>query len=297
MRLIEVLERDQIVVPLEADTVKGAVAELAERLVSSGVVAEPSQLDRLTGDERIRDVVHIGDRVLLPHMRTDAVARLVVAIGISPEPLRTTEDDEVRQERVVVLVLAPPAAANLYLQMVAALARALRDDEVVDRLVVARSADEVLAIPELEELVVQPRLTVRDVMTQRVFRVYPDTPVRELLDLFTRHELKAVPVVNEKREVLGVVTDRDLLRHLTPNTVRAGGGARSESSPDDKPAFDAPVREIMSRSVMCISEDQGVAEVAGIMINKNVERLPVVSEGRLTGFLTRGDILRKLYGR
>jgi CBS domain-containing protein len=51
----------------------------------------------------------------------------------------------------------------------------------------------------------------------------------------------------------------------------------------------------MSRSVMCISEDQGLAEVATIMVNKDVERLPVVSEGRLTGFLTRGDIIRKLF--
>ena len=56
------------------------------------------------------------------------------------------------------------------------------------------------------------------------------------------------------------------------------------------------VRDIMSRSVMCISEDQGLAEVASVMVNKDVERLPVVHEGKLTGFLTRGDILRKLFG-
>lgn len=297
MRLIEVLNPDHVVAPLSSRTVRGAVAELAQRLVDSGAVTEPAQLDRLTGEERLRDVVHVGDRVLLPHMRTDAVSKLVVAVGIAPEPLISADDDDAAAERVVVLVLAPPAAASHYLQMVAALARALRDDVVVDRLTRARSPSEVLAIPELQELVVQPRLTVRDVMTQRVFRVYPDTPVRELLDLFTGHELKAVPVVNEKREVLGVVTDRDLLRHLTPNTARAGGGARSESATDDRSAFDTPVREIMSRSVMCVSEDQGVPEVAGIMINKDVERLPVVSEGKLTGFLTRGDILRKLYGR
>ena len=48
---------------------------------------------------------------------------------------------------------------------------------------------------------------------------------------------------------------------------------------------------------MCISEDQGLAEVVSIMINKDVERIPVVSEGKLTGFLTRGDILRKLFGQ
>jgi len=267
-----------------------------QRLVDTGALAHPERLERLTNEDRVRDVVHVGDRVLLPHVRTDAVEKLVVALGVSPRPLRPAPGAQEGAERIVVLVLAPPAAANHYLQMVAALARALRNDAVVDRLAAATSPEEVLAVPELHELVVQPRLTVRDVMTQRVFRVYPDTPVGELLELMSRHELKAVPVVNEKREVLGIVTDRDLLRHLLPNTVRVGAGERPELRAEGL-GFEVPIREIMSRSVMCISEDQGLAEVVSIMINKDVERIPVVAEGKLTGFLTRGDILRKLFGQ
>lgn len=297
MRLIEILRAEHIVAPLRADTFRAAVTTLVRRLTDTGAVREPQRLERLTGDEHVRDLVHVGDRVLLPHMRTDAVDHLVVAIGVAPEPLRASGDAEPGREQVVVLVLAPPEAASHYLQMVAGLARALKDEPVVDRLVEARSPEDVLAIPEIRDLVVQPRLTVRDVMTQSVFRVYPDTPVSELLDLVTRHELKAVPVVNEKREVLGVVTDRDLLRHLTPNTVRAGGGTRADMQVNDRGAIEMPVRDIMTRSVMCISEDQALSDVAAIMVNKDVERLPVVAEGKLTGFLTRSDILRKLYGR
>ncbi|HET7274347.1 MAG TPA: CBS domain-containing protein [Longimicrobiaceae bacterium] len=296
MRLTQVLHREHIVVPLEATTIRAAVQALVQNLVDTGAVTHPEKLDQLLADERVRDVIHVGDRVLLPHLRTEAVDELVVSMGIAPSPLRAGARGEVGVEQVVVLVLAPPPSANVYLQMVAALARALRKEEVVDRLVDTTSPEEVLAIREISSLVVQPRLTVRDVMTQRVYRVYPQTPVRELLELMSRHELKAVPVVGEKREVLGVVTDRDLLRHLLPNIVRVGAG---EGEPDsaDGPAAEVQVREIMSRSVMCISEDQGLAEVASIMVNKDVERLPVVAEGRLTGFLTRGDILRKLFGK
>jgi CBS domain-containing protein len=297
MRLIEVLLPDHIVAPMEADTYRDAVAVLVRRLESTGTIAHPERLERLTTEDRVRDVVHVGDRVLLPHVRTDAVEQLVVAVGVSPHPLRPTPGAQEGAERVVVLVLAPPAAANHYLQMVAALARALRDDAVVDRLAGATSPEDILAIPEIRELVVQPRLSVRDVMTQRVYRVYPETPVGELLELMSRNELKAVPVVNEKREVLGIVTDRDLLRHLLPNTVRVGGGGERPELRSERGSLEVPVREIMSRSVMCISEDQGLAEVVSIMINKDVERIPVVSEGKLTGFLTRGDILRKLFGQ
>jgi CBS domain-containing protein len=323
MRLIDILRPEHIIAPLSAGTVGEAVGALVQRLVETGAVVQPDALSRLTSDEHIRDVVHIGDRILLPHMRTDAVSSLVVALGVAPEGLRRKmmrhsgasrrspvhgevvqsypedsggRDADAGPEQVVVLVLAPTDASNRYLQMVAALARALREPTTVDRLVRAASADEVLEIAEIRDLTVQPRLAVRDIMTQRVYRVFPDTPVRELLDVMTSNEFKAVPVVNDKREVLGVVTDRDLLKHLMPSSGRVGADSPASGS-GDRAGLDTPVKEIMSRSVMCISEDQGVSEVSAIMINKDVERLPVVAEGKLTGFLTRGDILRKLYGQ
>jgi CBS domain-containing protein len=280
-----------VLAPLDVDTVHAAIAALAARLRETGDVPRPERLDGLFAENRIRDVIHVGDRVLLPHLRTDAVERLVVALGVAPRPLAVGQRDA-GGAQVVVLVLAPPAANDLYLQTVAALARALRHDETVGRLAAARSAEEVLAIAEVRELTIQPRLLVRDVMSPRVHRVSPDTPVRELLELASRHHLRAIPVVGEDREVLGMVTDRDLLRHLLPLALRPGDGpGKGAASPDG-----LTVRDIMSRSVMCISEEQGLAEVASVMVNKDVERLPVVHEGKLTGFLTRGDILRKLFG-
>jgi CBS domain-containing protein/mannitol/fructose-specific phosphotransferase system IIA component (Ntr-type) len=295
MRLLDVLRPEHIVAPLATDTLRGAVMALVERLVESGAIVRPARLERLMADERIRDVVHVGERVLLPHLRTDAVDRLVVAMGIAPRPLQLRPAVERGSEQIVILVLAPPEAANHYLQMVAALARTLRIDGLVDRLVQVRSPEEVFALPEIRDHTVQPQLAVRDVMTPRVYRVQPDTPVRELIDLMGRHQLKAVPVVGEKREVLGVVTDRDILRHLFPAITRAGAGEKP--SDQERALYDSPVREIMSRSVMCISEDQTLPEVVSTMINKDVERLPVVQEGKLTGFLTRADVLRKLFTR
>jgi CBS domain-containing protein len=297
MRLSDILRPEHVVVPLQAESFRAAVGALVQRLVDTGALLHPERVEKLTTEDRVRDVVHVGDRILLPHLRTDAVGELVVAIGVSPVPLRTAGSSGEATERIVVLVLAPPAAANHYLQMVAALARALRSDGVVERMLAATGPEDVLQIPEIRDLTVQPRLAVRDIMTQRVHRVYPDTPVSELLEMLVRHELKAVPVVGEKREVLGIVSDRDLLRFLLPQVVQVGTGEPQEMGSAERSLHDTPVREIMSRSVMCISEDQSLAELASIMVNKDVERLPVVSEGKLTGFLTRSDILRKLFGK
>lgn len=293
MRLLDALRPEHIVTPLATDSLSGAVKALVQRLVESGAIARPDQLEGLLADERIRDVVHITDRVLLPHMRTEAVDRLVVALGIAPKPLQHRSGTDRGKEQLVVLILAPPQAANHYLQMVAALARVLRNDDTIDRLIEARSPEDVFAIPAIRDLTVQPHLLVRDVMIPRVYRVYPDTTVRELIDLMGRNQLKALPVVGDKREVLGVVTDRDVLRHMLATIGRVGAG--ESPAEEDRALHETPVREIMTRSVMCISEDQTLPEVVSMMINKDVERLPVVKEGQLTGFLTRADVLRKLF--
>jgi IMP dehydrogenase len=57
------------------------------------------------------------------------------------------------------------------------------------------------------------------------------------------------------------------------------------------------VRDVMTRSVMCTADRANLDEVANIMINKDVEEVPVVAEGQLSGIVRRGDILRTLYGR
>ncbi len=294
MQLREVLRPEHILAPLGAATVQETVQRLIERLAEFGSVERPEPLQRLVAEEYIRDVIHVGDRVLLLHMRTEAVNRPVVALGVTPAPLREGASISDGTVQVVVLVLAPPTAADIYLQLVGMLTRTLRSDAVVERLMEARSPEEILALPEFHNLVLLRRLTVRDVMTQRVHHVSPDMAMRELLDLMRRHSLNAVPVVGEKHEVLGIVTDRDVLRHLLPTLVRGGGAEGEDTDTGSAAAGDVRVREIMSRSVMCIPEDQALTEVASIMVNKDAERLPVVSEGKLTGFLTRGDIIRKL---
>jgi len=289
VRLTEILRPEHVVAPLPAESVHQAVLHLAQTLVSTGDVPHPDRMQRMFSESRVRDLIHVGDRVLLPHLRTDAVDSLQVAMGVAPTPLPESPDHVGAVAQIVVLVLAPLSAADLYLQTVAALARVLRQDEVVDRLVAARSPAEVLAIPQIREIAIEPRLRVRDVMTQRVYRTTPDSPVQEVLDLIAEHRLRAVPVVGHDRQVVGMVTDRDLLRHFLPGVQRPADASAAQWS-------GTRVRDVMSRSVICVSEDQALAEVTCMLVSKDIERLPVVHEGQLTGFLTRGDILRKVFG-
>lgn len=128
-------------------------------------------------------------------------------------------------------------------------------------------------------------LRVEHAVTAFSYRIYPDTPFHEVLDLMIRRELHAVPVVGENYEVLGIITTGDALHALLK-----GGGARPAGDDDAQ----LVARDVMTRTVLCVSEDQLLAEAAQMMANRDVEQLPVVRDGSLIGFLTRDSVLRAL---
>ena len=91
-----------------------------------------------------------------------------------------------------------------------------------------------------------------------------------------------------------MVSEREVIRHLLTTQVVLRR-RRARRAPR-RSAGRETVRDVMSRQVMCVAPEQPIAEVASLMSNKDVDRVPVVREGQLVGFLTRGDIVRKLIG-
>jgi len=90
-----------------------------------------------------------------------------------------------------------------------------------------------------------------------------------------------------------MLSEQEILRYLMTNYLQGGPATPPASA---APAPQRLVRDAMTRQVLCVSPDQPLAEAASIMINKDVDRVPVVRGSRLVGLLTRGDIVRKLIG-
>lgn len=137
-------------------------------------------------------------------------------------------------------------------------------------------------------------ISVRDVMTTSVITATPETPLLDIAQSMIERHVRAVPVIDESGHVLGMVTDRSVMSQLLPRleTDEPAAGGLDLAAPQG-----VAVRDVMDRSVMCVNDDQLLADVAALMLDKEMERLPVVAEGVLVGFLTRGDIIRKLLAR
>jgi len=294
VKLANFLTPSRVVVPLPCDTLDAARATLLGHLAASGAIDDLERLQMRVAEERREDMVAIADHAFLVHYRTDTASALQAALGVCPDGLRRAPGDESEQRApVVVVVVAPPRLAARHLQVVRAFARLLQKDDVVEALVDAPSAEAVVSLPFFFDQEIPEQLLVRDLMTELPRTTTGDTPLRRAAWELIRTGLGALPVVDDDQRLLGMLSERELMRHLLASEVLSDGS--SHHGPVGAQT-NKTVRDVMTRQVLCVAPEQPVAEVAALMTNKDVERVPVVSEGRLVGFLTRGDIVRKLIG-
>ena len=284
-------------IPVRGETLRLATVELVQALARSGAITDQPRFEELVAETLPQDVVTVGQAFLL-YFRTEAVRQLTVALGVAPEPMHR-EHDPAKQASIVLLISAPPPETSRFLRTVSAFSHALGREDVVEALLAARRPEDALAIEPLGEIELRDYVTVRDVMVRRQVSIHPDATLGEAARKMIFHEVPTLIVVSDTNEVLGLVSHKELLRYLLPARVKrltadVHGPPPVEETPDP---FDMAVREVMDRSVLCVSEGQTVAEVATLILNRKIDRFPVVREGAVVGFLTEGDIVRGLFGR
>jgi CBS-domain-containing membrane protein len=136
---------------------------------------------------------------------------------------------------------------------------------------------------------------VKDLMTTQVVTVGPETPFKEIVALLAEHRVSAVPVVDDDRHVLGIVSEADLLlkeEFPEPDLDIPLFWTKRRRLEREK-AAGATARDLMSSVVVSTAPEATVAEAARRMHAAGVKRLPVIDEdGRLVGIVGRGDLLK-----
>jgi CBS domain-containing protein len=151
---------------------------------------------------------------------------------------------------------------------------------------------------------------VRDVMTETVVTTRADTRLEEAARLLREHHISGLPVVDRSEHVVGVLSERDIVRQL--HRATGIGSPRGlldlllESSPTKGESIlvvsrrqlrNARVSDAMSSKVVTVPRGASVEDAARALRRHGVKRLPVVdAQGCLVGIVTRADILRAVSG-
>ena len=133
-------------------------------------------------------------------------------------------------------------------------------------------------------------LLVSDLMTTEVYSIQPGEDLAKLQELMDEIHVRHVPVVDRQHTVVGLVSQRDLIRHVL--SVR-----------DDLTAWETAqmmenriVRTIMVADVETVAPDTEVSEAGQVMLDNKLGCLPVVQGGRLVGIITEADFVWHVVG-
>jgi CBS domain-containing protein len=143
-------------------------------------------------------------------------------------------------------------------------------------------------------------MKINAIMTTNVFSLSPDMPVSKAVDLLIERKISGLPVVDESRRLVGMFTEKDILRAILPSYVSQVGQFTYENSPhtikNKVTRFSQfKVGEMMRREVVKIGSETPVSEAARVMLVQNVRRVPVVdANNHLVGIVARVDVLQAL---
>ena len=135
---------------------------------------------------------------------------------------------------------------------------------------------------------------VSDVMTAEVVAAGPDTPYRDLVDLLADRRINAVPVVDDDRRVLGVVSESDLLRKIEYVGVGEPRWFERRRRAHQQKASGRTAAELMTAPAEVVLASTPIHVAARRMAEAGVKQLPVENDlGRLVGIVTRSDLLKE----
>ncbi|WP_336635355.1 acetoin utilization AcuB family protein [Lysinibacillus fusiformis] len=124
-------------------------------------------------------------------------------------------------------------------------------------------------------------MIVEEIMNEEPYTLAPTNTVLEALKLMRDKKVRHLPVIDEERHVLGVITERDI-KEVLPSSLQ---------DEPNSPVFQAKVEEIMVKDPLVGHPLDFVEEVALTFYESKVGCLPIVSGGKLVGIVTTTDLL------
>jgi len=123
-------------------------------------------------------------------------------------------------------------------------------------------------------------IKVSDYMTTKLITFRPDQSVLEVMNTLIKYKISGGPVVNERNELLGIISEGDCMKQI------------SESRYYNMPMDDVKVSQHMANEVETIDGNMNVFDAANKFVNSKRRRFPIVEEGKLVGQISQKDVLK-----
>lgn len=141
-------------------------------------------------------------------------------------------------------------------------------------------------------------MKAQDVMVSPVVTLKVTDTVRQAAALFLTKRISGAPVVDDRKAVVGVVSEGDLLHRVEAGTVRQRSWwlrpfVSSENlAADYVRSHSLRIADLMTRNVISAAPDTPLADIARLMETHGIKRVPILQDGRLVGLVTRANLIQ-----
>jgi len=139
-----------------------------------------------------------------------------------------------------------------------------------------------------------------DVMISPVITVGPDATVQDVADILLRNRISAVPVLSPQGEILGIVSEGDLLRRVESGTQRHRSWwldlltTKFTLRDEYVKSHSRKVTDVMTTDVLTVSPDTQLGDIASLLEENGIKRVPVVTDGKLVGIVSRANLVQAI---
>ncbi len=278
--------RDAVLEAMLSRLCSGEFYDVNSKLTHAGI------LQALIAREAQRSTA-VGEGIAFPHARLENLKQALFAVATFDEPVMFGD----APVQVVCLILVPVSDPSISLKIMAQLSRLLMDEKVRKEVLSAESPDGLRNIFNVYNPRIDKPILARDIMRPPRFSVMDSEPVSKCSHLMSINNLRAVPVVNERREVLGEITVERLFRYGLPEFFSKLKSVSfiAEFDPFEKyfdDERDTLARDMMEPNAQTVPMDYTIMEIVFDLAIRAVTKLYVTDEeDRWVGTIDKGLVL------
>ena len=146
-------------------------------------------------------------------------------------------------------------------------------------------------------------MNAADVMVTNVITVHPDASVMEIAETLVAHRISAVPVIDDSGGLIGIISEGDLVHRVEVGTERHPSWWLEFLAGKQALAYDyikshgRRARDLMTRHVITVNGETPLSEVASLLDEHQIKRVPVVDNGKIVGIVSRANLVQALINR
>lgn len=298
MKLSDIINEKLILTDLKANSLREVFEEMVNHLKSHQPEIDETEIIKSLWDREQEKTTVRNCNFAIPRARTEIFNDFVFMVGRSKEGIDCGANDG-NKTHLFLILIANIKKNKVLIQTKKAVYELARDNKKREALINASNAKEMLQIMENSEIHITQTLTAFDIMNPHVTYATEDMTLLECANIFYQHGISGLPVLNAEGELLGVVTEKEIIKVGLPPYLELMNDLSflKEFEPFEefyKQQKNVTVGDIYTDNYTAVTVDTSIIEIAFLVATKNVRRLFVIDRNKLIGIIMRRDLITQV---